>query len=260
MSHRNKYLFIEMNHTGSTTVNDALCDYYSGKEILWKHARYRDFTRQATAEERGYFCFSGKRNPLDLIVTLYFRHKLDPYERLHDIQIADVTVHNYKLYRYIKKYNADFPNFFKKFFRGRIYYEWKGCDFKKLDYVYRFEQLEEEFANIIKRLGLTQIKPLLVLNQTAERSKDFSIYYSPDIQPWARIILRDLMNEWGYEFPSDWRQPTVWHWLYYYFFLKPMFYLRKIFHLMERAYCAEYIQKNIGIATSFFQLQAWPAF
>src|SRR3989338_4724317 len=101
ISHKNKYLFIEMDNTGSTAISNELGRYYAGEEILWKHARYRDFLNQATAEEKKYFCFSGKRNPLDLLVTLYFRHKLDPDKRFCDIQMPDVTVHNHKLYCYI---------------------------------------------------------------------------------------------------------------------------------------------------------------
>ena len=231
ISHNNKYVFVEMNHTASTAISEELCAKYGGQEILWKHARYRDFIKQATNEEKNYFYFTGKRNPLDIMVTLYFRHKLDPEGCFCNIQAPHVTVHNYKMYRYISRYQADFPVFFLKFFRWRIFYEWKGRDFKNLNYIYRFEQLQDGFIAALDKLGLTPIRPVPVVNSTAERSKDFTSYYTTEIQPWAYIILRDLMREWGYEFPSDWRTPTAWHWAYYHLFLKPMFYLRKVFHL-----------------------------
>lgn len=259
LSHTYKYVFVEMNHTASTAISEELCAKYGGQEILWKHARYRDFMQQASAEEKNYFSFSGKRNPLDIIVTLYFRHKLDPDKRFFDIQTPDVTVHNYKMYRYLAGHQIDFPAFFLKFFRWRIYYEWNGKDFKHLDYVYRFENLQDDFSHILKNIGVEQLALVPIINQTAERSRDFLRYYTPGMQQWAQVLLRDLMKEWGYDFPVHWLKPTIIQWLYYYFFLKPIFFIRCLFHfIIDRPFIFRrlYITES-GLAYTLRRLYKW---
>jgi hypothetical protein len=63
ISHRHRYVFVEVPRTGSTAVSAELRENYDGHEILRKHASYRDFLRVASEEERGYFTFSAVRNP-----------------------------------------------------------------------------------------------------------------------------------------------------------------------------------------------------
>ncbi len=75
ISHRYRYLYVELDRTASTVIARELCENYDGKRILWKRARYRDFLKTATLEEKNYFTFSGVRNPLDILVSLYCRHK-----------------------------------------------------------------------------------------------------------------------------------------------------------------------------------------
>jgi hypothetical protein len=230
ISHQYKYLFVEMDHTGSTAISRELCEYYGGEEILWKHARYADFLQQASPEEKQYFCFSGRRHPLDLLVTLYFYHKADHHQRLDNLASAEVSFHNYRWHHYLNKYQTDFPTFFKKFFGGQIYYEWKSQGQSKLNYLYRFEELPEEFVKLLDKLALEPHRTLPLVNQTPERAKDFLLYYPPALRGWAQIILRDLMADWEYEFPADWQNPSLGLWLYYYLWLKPLFYLRQIWH------------------------------
>ena len=75
ISHKHKYLFVETQETACTAIAKELCENYDGKEILWKHARYRDFLRKASPKEKKYFVFTGLRNPLDFILSRYFKGK-----------------------------------------------------------------------------------------------------------------------------------------------------------------------------------------
>ncbi len=65
ISHKYKHLFIELPLTASTAVSKELGENYGGSWILYKHAAYQDFLRQATAEEKEPFVFSSSHNPLD---------------------------------------------------------------------------------------------------------------------------------------------------------------------------------------------------
>ena len=58
ISHVHRYLFVELPHTGSSAVSRELREHYAGTQILYKHARYAEFLRSCSAEERDYFVFS----------------------------------------------------------------------------------------------------------------------------------------------------------------------------------------------------------
>tara|TARA_R110002124_G_scaffold175649_1_gene343464 strand:- start:41 stop:211 length:171 start_codon:yes stop_codon:yes gene_type:complete len=54
ISHKYKYLFVEVPHTGSTSISEELVANYDGHPILKKHSQYIDFLRQASKEEKDY--------------------------------------------------------------------------------------------------------------------------------------------------------------------------------------------------------------
>src|SRR5258706_17839 len=60
-----------MYNTGSTSISNELCELYDGKRILKKHSRYHEFLKTATEEQKKYFVFSGIRNPMDSIISVY---------------------------------------------------------------------------------------------------------------------------------------------------------------------------------------------
>ena len=76
--------------------------------------------------------------------------------------------------------------------------------------VLRFENLQRDFSALLDRLGLTQIRPLPVVNKTQyafNETKGKSISLSETaIRPFV-----PFMNEWGYstevsrEYHIDWR-------------------------------------------------------
>ena len=230
ISHKYKYVFIELSRTASEAISCELCEFYAGERILWKHASYRDFEKIAGSKEKKYFIFSGIRNPLDAMISLYFFHRQDPFKKFGVLKHKFTNLNNYKQFWFIKNNNVDFLDFFKKFYGSSIYYEWKTKDFDKLNYIYRFENLQDDFREILKRLKIKQVRPLPVINQSFGRRADIYYYFPAEIQGIAGLISRDYMKKWGYRFSVDWQQPASKEWLYYYLFLKPKFFLQTIYH------------------------------
>ena len=56
ISHRHRYLFVELPRTGSTAIHRELIELYDGTAILQKHATYEDFLRGATEIEKTTKC------------------------------------------------------------------------------------------------------------------------------------------------------------------------------------------------------------
>ena len=75
ISHKHRYLFVELPHTASSAIRHELREYYDGVPILQKHSYYHQFLEIASEQEQRYFVFSTIRNPLDVTVTLYFKYK-----------------------------------------------------------------------------------------------------------------------------------------------------------------------------------------
>ncbi len=195
ISHRYKYLFVQVPRTASSSIGIELCENYTGEPILFKHATYDDFLEHAGPEEREYFVFAGTRNPLDSIVTEYFRRRAG--ERTKENRL-----HQEK-FIYIKENNASFPEFVKKFhfhFHKRDKPFCRGADF-----VYKYENMQDDFSRILDKLDIEQIRPVPQTNRTTGKTDSYLSYYSADIQPMLRIVLRKRMKSAGYEFPAEWR-------------------------------------------------------
>lgn len=226
ISHKYKYIFIQLEQTGSSSMAKELCKYYDGVPILWKHARYSDFLKLASEDERKYYSFSGVRNPLDSVVSLYFRHKFDPANRFKNLDNNSSKL-NIKMFNFIKN-DCDFAIFLKKFYYKSIYHNWKSRDFKKLNYVYKYENIQNDFSIILTKLNIKQIRPLPNKSRAINREKDFKVYYPDEIQGMAKIIFSYQMKKFNYLFPKYWAEPKI---LEYYFY-KPLLYIKFILQII----------------------------
>lgn len=217
ISHRFKYLFVQLPRTGSTAVADELYENYEGERILNKHSTYQDFLKQAAAEEKTYFVFSSIRNPLDDAVSHYFKCKNDHKGNFtvpkRVARRKGIVNHmDNEIYRYLKKTNADFPTFFLKFYRTP-YNNWADLAHRKFDYVIRFENLVEDFATVLKMLNIEPKRPLPLVNLTARRTRSYVSYYSTrEAIARANWVFGPFMREWGYEFPREWGDMRVTWW------------------------------------------------
>lgn len=215
ISHKHRYLFVENPHTATTAISRELRDLYDGMPALRKHASYEEFSRIASPEEKRYFVFAGVRNPLDEAVTLYFKLKTnhggtftDPKKRSQ--RGGHVTPSDLRRYRFVKANDADFATYFLRFYH-LPFTNLCSLSRKRLDFVIRFETLQEDFAKALELLAIEQKRPLPVANRTAGRTRDFWSYYTPQVRDRARRVFGPFMRIWGYEFPPEWgSSPIPW--------------------------------------------------
>ena len=204
ISHRYKYLFVELPHTGSTAISAELREFYDGSKILRKHARYSEFRRTASKAEREYFVFSCIRNPLDVAVSLYFRYKTD-HDSRYSKPRGTVTRSDVEWFRFIQRTGADFPTYFKRAYRRPIPYDnFSREAHHQLDFVLRFENLQDDFAKVLGMIGIEPQRRLPVVNSTSERRSDFASYYTPDVVQRAIWVFGPFMERWGYQLPPSW--------------------------------------------------------
>jgi hypothetical protein len=207
ISHKYRYVFVEAPHTGSTAISRELCELYDGQSILYKHANYSEFKRYANGAEKNYFIFSSVRNPLDERVSAYVKflnnHKSNYNNKCKLARnggwISDRDIVRYK---FIQNKDNNFSDFLKKFhtypYTHHINNNKKYCNF-----VIRFEHLQEDFSKVLKMIGITQIRPLPVLNKTKGK-KNYLDYYDDNVIDHAVKIFSPFMEEWSYSFPDSW--------------------------------------------------------
>lgn len=214
ISHKYKYVFIELPLTASSAIARELIENYDGESILFKHGTYPKFLKQASKEESEYFVFSGIRNPMDRAVSHYFKYKTDhnnkfsnPKKRKKGRHLVSFLINKRQhlmKYRFINDTESGFQEFFLKFYK-LPFSDWSINDHKKMDFVIRYENLQSDFNDLLKKLNVEKVRDLPQHNQTSSKSKHFVDYYeSKEVKERAVNVFYWFMKHWEYEFPSDW--------------------------------------------------------
>ena len=214
ISHKHRYVFVQLPRTGTTSIGRELVEKYDGQRMrnFERHVTYDRFFRHATEEEKQYFVFSCIRNPLDKTASLYFKYKsdhhayLDPKKkRRENILVGAVRKRQFK---YVQKERASFASFLEKFFK-LPYDDWSCLSHDKFDSIVRFENIDADFAEVLKKLNIEQEGSLPKSNRTAKDANSYLEVYTPDIRRHAMWIFAPYMVRWGYEFPPEWGETRV---------------------------------------------------
>jgi hypothetical protein len=213
ISHKHKYVFIELPQTASSAIAKELKTNYDGQEILFKHALYStDFLKQATDEEKRYKRISGLRNPADICVSNYFKFKTDHENRYSQPRLLKhgflrkyiMRWWNVRQYKNIVGKNESFEDFFNRAY-AIPYASWSIIEHKNMDYIIRFENLNADFDAALKTIGVEKVRDIPVANKTAEKTKTFWEYYETDkAKKRAKYIFGPYLKRWGYTFPESW--------------------------------------------------------
>ncbi|MCF8337122.1 MAG: sulfotransferase family protein [Bacteroidales bacterium] len=213
ISHKHKYVFVELPRTATSAISNELVENYSGKQILNKHSTYREFLMQATEEEKRYFVFSGVRNPLERIISIYEKLKQD-----HKGQFSSLKRKNKKTlgdrwlikqFDFIQNRNACFSEYFLKF--HIIPYNDMSClDHHRFDFIYKYENLKEDFSRLLSKLNIEIKRPLPIINKTKKSQKNLESYYNNDkVIGNAIAKFGPFMREWRYDFPVSWEKKEI---------------------------------------------------
>ncbi len=213
ISHKHKYLYIQTPRTASSSMGKELCEQYDGERILWKHARYSDYLASASEDAREYFVFTGQRNPLDALATLYFREK---YQKLNRVKAdqnnrqSEIDKNLIAKWKYISDRDLSFDQYFNRYHSFMIDRSYMNIQRDNMDFVYRYEDLQKDFSAVLEAIGIEQKRELpWHSKKTQRKSDDFYQYYTPEIQPRVQIVFADSFKEMGYTFPSEWKPPVL---------------------------------------------------
>jgi hypothetical protein len=211
ISHKHKYLFIEVQRTGSTTISEELCEMYDGEPILDYHSNYFELARQCSEEERNYFVFCGVRNPLDDAASLYMKIMTD-HEKAYSEEKWRLDKGGYmskrrtRIYRHLKNIDSSFAAFLRKYYDFRNFPYTSNSDINAgfCNAIIRLENLEKDFDAILNKVGIEKKRPLPRKNPTRAKENFLNYYADDQTQNMAVRIFGPAMEEWGYSFPDVW--------------------------------------------------------
>lgn len=210
ISHKHKYLFIELYFTGSTAISAELCELYDGEKILNKHSRYHEFLQIATPEEKKYFVFSCIRNPMDTVVSGYMKFKTNHHGKYTNPKEwrkngGTIIDKNLRLYNKIK--DLTFEEYFNKYHK-LPYDNWSHQSHDKFDHIIKFEKIQDDFSQVLNKLNIPQKRLLPQKNKTSQKDS-FIKYYTPKIKERAIFVFGPFMQKWGYSFPDEWNVKKI---------------------------------------------------
>ena len=216
ISHKHRYVFMELPHTGTRAINRELMEMYEGERILSHHSNLYDFLRVASKDESSYFKFSAIRNPLDLTVSQFYKHKALSADRESDaerrqgrrrkgsrLQGMFFERRRRQQLAYVADSDTSFADYFRKFYRFP-YDSWASVCHDKCDFVIRFESLQQDFSSVLSKLGIQQVRELPHQGRTRNRRGHYSSFYTDGIQDRAVHVFGPFMARWGYDFPEAW--------------------------------------------------------
>jgi len=206
ISHAHRFCFFAIPRTGSSAIKLALLEAGIGQEIKPRHISYTEFMSTASPEVKNYYTFTSVRHPLDSVVSAYFKRKNDHNGRFSRGTFKNrrpIANNQLEAFRFIRDTGADFPTYFEHFHCTPYRKPRHQATVTSVNRILRFESLQEDFSKVMKELDLPEII-LPRYNSTAGRVSGYQSYYPPRIQHQAKEMFGDIMDAWGYNFPTDW--------------------------------------------------------
>lgn len=197
-----KFLFIHIQKTAGSSIRDNLMnnsgnEYFHYPHTLLKHVRLTD-------EQERLFKFAFVRNPWDRLyswyvmirdkgpTTIFYRYMLENANDFSGfLKLTDVITDVYK-----KRFKTHVPNY-KCIAFNQLDYITDHTGSINIDFIGRFENLEQDFRWVCNHLNLKNI-PLKHINQT-KHGNYRSSYKDDDIEHVYRMYKRDI-DYFGYTF------------------------------------------------------------
>jgi hypothetical protein len=144
---------------------------------------------------------------MDTVVSLYFRYRSNHRNAYTQPKVARMPwsrrILNLNKYRYIRDHEADFSDFFIRYYH-LPYDNWSHLNHMDMDFVVRFERLVQDFERVLLKLNIPVVRPLPAANTTPMRAATCMDYYDDRAMTRARRVFGPFMRRWNYPCPEQW--------------------------------------------------------
>tara|TARA_Y100000768_G_scaffold384495_1_gene368660 strand:+ start:607 stop:1200 length:594 start_codon:yes stop_codon:yes gene_type:complete len=193
--HNYKCIFLHIPKTAGRSVTNALGGQGDIEELFW-HETLNDHKKIISEDiYSSYFKFTFVRNPWDRVLSAYFWYKGGGVQNKADKYIGKSLP--WRFTKFIKNYDnfiKDHDNELSPHFLPQIKII---NDVNELDFLGRFERLEEDFSIICKKLNLQDYK---LPHSNKSRHKPYWNYYNSKTIDIVADIFKDDIENFSYDF------------------------------------------------------------
>ena len=215
-------LFIMTPRTACTALGELLLNEYDGeyiptKDILDSNGIFKVQQKHCTLSQlidnkilsnkdaSGLIKFTAVRNPLDSIVSLYTKKKFKYKPLLDD---SDSWIYKLPDYaedmKYAQSHSFDawiFKNNKKSFVKRLLGLKPSmfGMFTEGVDEIIRFENLQDDFRNLLEKAKISKKLEIPSVNKTTERKKDYKEYYSNFSRRFIEFVYQEDLKNYGYK-------------------------------------------------------------
>lgn len=185
ISHARRFIFVHIPKTGGTSIASHL---FSFCETVIKHQFFRDLLNERR-QDIDYYSFTVVRNPWDREVSRYFYQRQNPANEWNEEA---------------SKY--DFKHWLKRRHRDTMFLEFMGAPMMNwiidesgkvsVDYIARYEKLEEDWMHLGKLLGVPCDLPRMNVSSHGV----YAEYYDRETRSMIEKVYERDIEYFGYSF------------------------------------------------------------
>jgi len=198
-----KYLYICVAKVASSSITQAL-NQRASPEPKFHHMGMRELqSLMPFVDTSQYFKFAFVRNPWDRLTSLYRDFKTLRMICASDLRYSGLVIIKDSIYSKSKNFEdfcfrfAD-SEFWRKEPHHKPQYDYLYVDDKLgVDFVGRFENLNEDWAQVCGKIGLN-IK--LTPNRVTAKDNDYREWYTPETKRCIGEVYKKDIEAFGYEF------------------------------------------------------------
>jgi hypothetical protein len=193
---------------GEWLPESAINDQRGRTLVVRKHTTLEELMTNGvlSAEERArMLVFTTVRNPFDSLVSLYVKNAVELPSRWHK-QGRDGRESKIDDVRFCSTHTFDewidhcYATRLRDLIRMRPVRRGRIRHASGVDVVMRFENLQGDFDDVLRQVGITDEHRIPVLNRTTERKRDWRSYYSPRSRRLVERAWKEDLNRFGYSF------------------------------------------------------------
>ena len=196
ISHKHRFVFIQVPRTASSFLGAYFFDHYSGEIVADKHSTYRQFLKNASEEEKTYKVIIGKRHPLDKTVTLYARIRPNQHKSGVALEEIQKDFENWLLKQSLKRKSVRSVQHLKD-------------SYPYADHVISQENLKEDLTLALNSMGLELADDLIWKHRTNSKQFHYTQYYSEHTRPIVLRTFRKEMEQLDYAPPPGWEKYLI---------------------------------------------------
>tara|TARA_R110000824_G_scaffold336553_2_gene523050 strand:+ start:2326 stop:2958 length:633 start_codon:yes stop_codon:yes gene_type:complete len=207
IDHKHKFIFIHIPKTGGTSIEKLFIPTADIQNVNLKHDTLRTILG-TRPKIKNYFKFTVVRNPWDLTASLYYYMWKSQYEwpqrwrKMISAQIPgvlDMSLNDWVNHESFAYSGPRSRSLFNKNPTERLQLDWisNNTGSPEMDYIIKFENLQNDFDNVCNKLGLP-FQNLPHINKT-DREPYGELYTTETREIVARKFKKDI-DFFQYEF------------------------------------------------------------